>query len=121
VSARFSAFMLDTVRRQLLRDGAEVHLTPKAFDLLARLIDGAPRVIPKSELHAALWPNAFVSDATLVRLVKEVRRVLGDREGKLVRTAHRHDRLRDQVVALKTLLRVNAAETCRLTIVRCRS
>ena len=89
MSARFGPFMLDTVRRQLLRDGAEVHLTPKAFDLLARLIDGAPRVIPKSELHPALWPDTFVSDATLVGLVKEVRRALGDRQGKLVRTAHR--------------------------------
>jgi DNA-binding winged helix-turn-helix (wHTH) protein len=32
---RFGAFTFHVDRRQLLRDGANVHLTPKAFDLLA--------------------------------------------------------------------------------------
>src|SRR5262245_37719484 len=37
VNVRFGAFQFDTDRRQLRRDGEEVHLTPKAFDLLALL------------------------------------------------------------------------------------
>jgi len=36
---RFGAFTFHVDRRQLLRDGANVHLTPKAFDLLALLIE----------------------------------------------------------------------------------
>jgi DNA-binding winged helix-turn-helix (wHTH) protein len=68
-----------------------VHLTPKAFDLLVLLIGEAPRVVPKSELHQRLWPGTFVSDATLVGLVKEIRRELGDRDpgAPIIRTAHR--------------------------------
>ena len=66
------------------------HLTPKAFDLLALLIARAPAVVPKPEIHAHLWPGAFVSDATLAGLVKELRRALGDdHAGALIRTAHR--------------------------------
>ncbi len=90
MSARFGPFELDASRRQLLRSGVEVHLTPKAFDLLALLVDEAPRVVRKNELHERLWPGTFVSDATLVGLVKEVRRALDDRDSTspLVRTAH---------------------------------
>jgi DNA-binding winged helix-turn-helix (wHTH) protein len=88
---RFGAFAVDLPRRQLIRDGEELHLTPKAFDLLALLIDEAPRVVPKAELHARLWPGSFVSDATLVGVVKELRRALGDRDpgSPVIRTAHR--------------------------------
>jgi hypothetical protein len=43
------------------------------------LVNEAPRVVPKSELHERLWPGTFASDATLVGLVKERRRALDDR------------------------------------------
>jgi DNA-binding winged helix-turn-helix (wHTH) protein len=90
VIARFGTYVLDSDRRQLTRDGAERHLTPKAFDLLLMLVADAPRVVRKTELHERLWPGTFVSDATLVSLVKEVRRTLGDRQSHapFVRTVH---------------------------------
>ena len=90
MGARFGAFEVDLERRQLLRNGSEIHLTPKAFDLLALLIGEAPRVVRKNELHDRLWPGTFVSDATLVGLIKEVRRGLDDRDSAspLIRTAH---------------------------------
>jgi DNA-binding winged helix-turn-helix (wHTH) protein len=88
---RFGRFVLDTPRRQLRADDGVRHLTPKAFELLALLVREAPRVVAKQELHERLWPDAHVSDATLVGLVKEVRRVLDDRDADapLIRTAHR--------------------------------
>jgi hypothetical protein len=87
---RFGAFALDSDRRQLTRDDAEIHLTPKAFDLLVLLADEAPRVVRKTELHERLWPGTFVSDAALVVLVKELRRALDDRDprARIIRTAH---------------------------------
>jgi len=89
VSVRFGAFVLDSGRRQLTRNGVEVQLTPKAFDLLVLLVEEAPRVIRKDELHARLWPGTFVSDATLVGLIKRLRRALNDRDAPVIRTAHR--------------------------------
>jgi DNA-binding winged helix-turn-helix (wHTH) protein len=89
--ARFRYFKVDFSQRQLMRDDVVVHLTPKAFDLLAVLIEEAPRVVRKSELHERLWPKTFVSDATLVGLVKELRRALVDDNSSapVIRTAHR--------------------------------
>ena len=88
---RFDPFTLDTTSRLLTREGAPLHLTPKAFDLLALLVSEAPRVLNKAELHQRLWPGTFVSDATLAGLVKEVRRALGDRDSthQWIRTVHR--------------------------------
>jgi DNA-binding winged helix-turn-helix (wHTH) protein len=91
VRVRFDSFELDARRRQLFRDGRPIHLQPKAFDLLKLLVEAAPRVVAKSELHERLWPNGVVSDSTLVYLVKEVRRALDDRDRNepMIRTAHR--------------------------------
>ena len=90
MNVRFGAFEVDSAKRQLLKNGSEIHVTRKAFDLLLLLIGEAPRVVGKEELHQRLWTDSFVSDATLVGLVKEVRRVLHDPDAKkpLIRTAH---------------------------------
>jgi DNA-binding winged helix-turn-helix (wHTH) protein len=91
MAMRFGPFVLDAARRQLFRSDTAVHLTPKAFDLLVLLVGAAPRVLSKGELHERLWSDTYVSDATLVGLVKELRRALDDRDpaAPVIRTAHR--------------------------------
>jgi len=81
----------DSDARQLLRGREEVHLSPKAFELLKTLIDHRPRALSKNELHDRLWPATFVSEANLASLVAEVREALGDtaRQPRFIRTAHR--------------------------------
>jgi DNA-binding winged helix-turn-helix (wHTH) protein len=90
VTVRLGTFVLDSDRRQVMRGEAVVHLTAKAFDLLLLLVDEAPRVVRKAELHQRLWPDTFVSDAALGALVKELRRALDDRDPRtpIIRTAH---------------------------------
>ena len=87
----FKSFALDLARRHLSRNATIIHITPKAFDLLQVLIEEAPRVVGKCELHERLWRGTFVSDATLVGLVKELRRALDDHhpDSPIIRTAHR--------------------------------
>lgn len=88
-SVRFGRFMLDRATRQLTSDGTVVHLTPKAFNLLSLLVEEAPRVVEKGELHRRLWPDSFVSDATHLGLMKELRRALrDDGDGAVIRTVH---------------------------------
>jgi DNA-binding winged helix-turn-helix (wHTH) protein len=91
LTARFGPFLLDEAQRTLTRSGVEVHLTPKAFDLLMVLVAEAPRVVSKNELHKRVWPGTFVSDATLVGVIKELRRALdvGDEKASSIRTVHR--------------------------------
>ncbi|HET9862425.1 MAG TPA: FHA domain-containing protein [Steroidobacteraceae bacterium] len=88
---RFGKFEFDPVTRRVRREGEEIHLTPKAFELLAALLDASPRVVSKRELHARLWPGGVVADATLVALVKQLRAALDDRDraAPLIRTVHR--------------------------------
>jgi DNA-binding winged helix-turn-helix (wHTH) protein len=78
VSCRFGDFVLDYGTRQLLLDGEEIHLSPKAFELLAFLIDNRPRALSKAELLERLWPSTFVEETNLAGLVAEIRRALRD-------------------------------------------
>jgi DNA-binding winged helix-turn-helix (wHTH) protein len=75
---RFGQFVVDTGSRQLRQGNSERHLSPKAFDLLTILLDARPRAISKADLHAALWPDTFVSDANLAMLIAEIRATLND-------------------------------------------
>ena len=87
---QFAEFTLDTEARRLSRDGVEIHLSTKAFDLLRLLVEHRPNVMDKARLHAQLWPRTFVVDANLTVLVAELRRALADnaREPRFIRTVH---------------------------------
>jgi len=86
----FGSFTLDRETRQLTREGREIHLAPKAFDLLMALATERPNIISKTELQQRLWPDTFVAEANLSNLVGEIREALDDRSHPPVwiRTAH---------------------------------
>jgi TolB-like protein/DNA-binding winged helix-turn-helix (wHTH) protein len=77
----FKTFSLDTANHLLWRNGDRVPLTPKAFDVLAYLVEHAGRVVAQDELLGALWPDTFVNQEVLRKYILEIRRVLGDRPG----------------------------------------
>jgi len=87
----FGPFVLDSRTRQLLRDGDEVALSPKAFQLLLLLVSNRTRAMSRDELQQQLWPSTFVLETNLAGLVAEVRRALGDTAERptFVRTMHR--------------------------------
>jgi DNA-binding winged helix-turn-helix (wHTH) protein len=87
---RFHGFTIDAERRLAWRGGHSLHLTRKAFDLLLLLLDRAPAVITKDELHQRLWPGTFVTDSTVAGVIKELRRVLAGPVASppLIRTVH---------------------------------
>ena len=88
----FGGLTLDTDTRQLRRGGAEVHLSPKAFDLLTLLVEKRPKAFSKADLQERLWPATYVSETNLSGLVAEIRRALGDdaRAPRFVRTVNRY-------------------------------
>ena len=75
---RFGPFSLDSRTRQLVRDGVEVGLSPKGFQLLLLLVENRSRAMSRDELQQQLWPATFVLETNLAGLVAEVRRALGD-------------------------------------------
>ena len=88
---RFGRFSANGDTRQLLADGSEVHVSPKAFELLITLIHERARALSKAELQERLWPSTFVGETNLATLVAEIRRALGDSAhgSQYVRTVHR--------------------------------
>ena len=78
MEARFGAFSFDDVTRELRCGGQLVHVSPKAFDLLAALLRERPGAVSKTDLHSTLWPDTFVTDGSLAVLITELRRALGD-------------------------------------------
>jgi DNA-binding winged helix-turn-helix (wHTH) protein len=82
--------IFDSLRREVRRAGEPVHLSPKAFELLGVLLDRRPSALSKDELFERLWPNTFVTEASLAGLVAEIRREIGDdaRDPRYLRTVH---------------------------------
>ena len=88
----FGECEFDSARRVLLRHGSAIPLSPKAFQLLELLLDCRPEAVAKTELLERLWPDTFVSDASLHNLVAEIRAALGDapRAARFIRTVPRY-------------------------------
>src|SRR6476646_3687035 len=86
---RFNEWALDLERGSLRRGDSEVRLRPKSFDLLRYFAEHPQRLISKDELIQAVWPNAFVTDNSLVQCLLEIRRALGDDEQTLIQTVPR--------------------------------
>ena len=77
----FGTIVIDTAQQLVLRDGIPVPLTPKTYDTLLVLVKNPGRVMPKTELMQALWPDSFVEEANLTQQISVIRKALGDAPG----------------------------------------
>lgn len=74
----FGSYRLNVGERRLLRDGAPVPLTPKAFETLVALIRKNGKVVGKEELIREVWPDSFVEDSSLSQHIYLLRKTLGE-------------------------------------------
>ena len=77
----FKTFCLDTANHLLWRNGDRVPITPKAFDVLAYLVQHAGRVVTQDEILEVVWSETYVNPEVLRKYILEIRKVLGDRPG----------------------------------------
>jgi len=86
----FGDFSVDFGSRQLLRGAEEVHLGPKAFELLEVLLKNRPRALSKAHLQRHLWPRTVASESSLTSVVTELRAALDDgaRQPRFLRTVY---------------------------------
>jgi predicted ATPase/DNA-binding winged helix-turn-helix (wHTH) protein len=89
VSYQFGEFTLDIARGCLLHAGTEIKLRPKVYETLKYLVEHPGQLIGKQELMQAVWPNAFVTDDSLVQCTLELRRALNDTRQQLLKTVPR--------------------------------
>ena len=89
---RFSGHILSPARRTLVRDGRELPLIPRCFDLLVLLIERRNEAVSRRELLDAVWSDVVVTDGALSQAIRILRRTLGDdpRAPTFIRTVQRH-------------------------------
>lgn len=77
----FGPYRLEVATRRLFRGDELIPLTPKAFDILAALIERRDRVVDKAELMKLVWPDSFVKEANLSQTIFVLRKALGEAVG----------------------------------------
>ena len=89
---RFSEFILSPRRRMLVRNGRELPLIPRYFDLLVFLVERRGEAVHRRDIFDRIWSDVVVSDSALSQAIRTIRRVLEDdsREPRFVRTVSRH-------------------------------
>jgi DNA-binding winged helix-turn-helix (wHTH) protein/Tfp pilus assembly protein PilF len=119
----FGPFRLDVERRVLVRRGDELTLSPKAFDMLALLVEQAGTTVTKDTLLERVWFGAAVEENSVAKTISELRRGLRDearaprfvatvaRHGyRFVAPVHRMQRPRQRRIAVLPFTRFGAAD-----------
>ena len=99
---RFGEFSVDLDRETLYRGDDEVHLRPKAFQVLTVLLDNHGRLVSKAELHDAVWKSVVVTDDSLAHCIADIRRALGDSGFEMIKTVPRRGYIFDHGVSRET-------------------
>jgi DNA-binding response OmpR family regulator len=75
-----AGLVVDVARHRVTRDGEEVQLKPREFDLLAFLMGDPGRVFGRDEILVGVWGNDYGGEVRTVDThVKTLRERLGDR------------------------------------------
>ena len=79
VAYEFGPFLLDAVKRRLVRNGEPVPLAPKVLETLLVLIDNRERVLTKDEIVKQVWGDTIVEEGGLTRNISILRKTLGEK------------------------------------------
>jgi DNA-binding winged helix-turn-helix (wHTH) protein/Tol biopolymer transport system component len=86
----FGDFRLDVRGRSLTRQGKEVAVAGRNFDLLLYLVENHGRILDYDELLDRVWPGTFVEQATLQKGVSSLRQALSNADApELIKTIPR--------------------------------
>jgi TolB-like protein len=85
---KFDEFTINTAKREVRRGSEAVKIEPRAYELLAYLIENRDRAIGKDELQDEVW-GTIVSDSAMTRSVMKLRKSLGDTSESIIKTVPR--------------------------------
>jgi two-component system, OmpR family, KDP operon response regulator KdpE len=76
---RFGSLSVDLVRRLVVLDGEQVHLTPTEYGVLEALVRNPGKLLTHQWLLRTVWGQGYGSETTYLRTyVRGLRRKLGD-------------------------------------------
>ena len=66
---------IDASARQVTRDGKEIALTPKEFDILYFLAKNRGEVYTKEQIYQAVWDNEYLlDDSNIMAFIRKIRK-----------------------------------------------
>ena len=97
----FAGFTLDRDRGSLQRDGVDIKLRPKSYELLCYLLERHGRLVSKDEILDGIWGDTAVTDGAVVQALLDIRRAIGDRSQSMIRTVPRRGYIFDVPVEVQ--------------------
>lgn len=88
-SFAFGEFILDLQRGALLKDGVDVPLRPKSFQVLLYLVEHHGQLVSKDELLSEIWADTVVTDGAVTQCLIDIRRAIDDSKHEKIRTVPR--------------------------------
>jgi pimeloyl-ACP methyl ester carboxylesterase/DNA-binding winged helix-turn-helix (wHTH) protein len=85
----FDEYHIDVAERRLLRGKEEVRLRGKVFDTLCVLVANSGKLVRKSDLMQAVWPDAVVEENNVDHCVSQLRKILGGEADQFIETVPR--------------------------------
>jgi DNA-binding winged helix-turn-helix (wHTH) protein len=74
----FSEFTLNAGKRILVREGAEVKLNNRDFDVLLFLLENAPELCSVDKIIQEVWQGVSVEDNSVEKAIVHIRQILND-------------------------------------------
>jgi Tol biopolymer transport system component/DNA-binding winged helix-turn-helix (wHTH) protein len=74
----FGEFTLNVEDHTLSRNGENIPVTPKMFDLLLVLVQNPQRVLRKEFLLQSVWPDSFVEEGNITFNIRQLRKAMND-------------------------------------------
>lgn len=86
VPISFSGWTIDSDKATIIGPAGEAVLRPKSFDVLLFLARNPGRLISRSDILDAIWPEVTVSEDSLTQCISDIRTALGDAAQEIVKT-----------------------------------
>ncbi len=71
-------FSLDVATAKLYKNGKDIHLTRRCFEILMLLVESQGRVVSKGEMLGRVWADSDVGESNISYHIHALRRILGD-------------------------------------------
>lgn len=71
----YGGLMIDPKSRRVVRDGTEIQLTPKEFDILYFLAQNCGEVFTKEQIYQAVWAEEYyTADSNIMAFIRKLRK-----------------------------------------------